>query len=410
MSWLRTHLVATVLLLTAAGLVAWLLLRSSSPGYTIRIEFADAAGLRTGGEVEEHGARVGEVSSLAVSRQDIALVTVQLGAAARPLTAGATATIRPTGLVGEGYVDLTRGSGRVLPSGATIPLSHTGQSVGFDQVLDTLDPSTRARLRILINEAGIGLLGQGSNLNQLLAALPPSLAGADALLHQVRAADAQLEDLIAHGDHVLRAVTPARDRLVALVDGARIALGAGAARHRALARTVAGAPGALVELQRSLHELAVTAVELRPAARGLTVTAAPLTRTLTQLPALARSARDALAAARSVAPTLGRLGRGATAPVNALARTAPDLDMFARGLAPVLAVMDGGGTDHLFRFVDGWAQAMSTTDSVGRMFRLDLSLSPSLLNLAVGRIARIRATNISRSRSLTSLLGYLIGP
>jgi phospholipid/cholesterol/gamma-HCH transport system substrate-binding protein len=402
MSWVRTHLIATVLGLALAALPAWLLLRPGAHPYSVQIQFADASGLRQYGDVEMHGTRVGEISALTVSAQNTAVATVRLSGAAAPLRRGATATIRPTGLVGDSYIDLTRGPGGPLRAGATIPLADTGESVGVDQILNVLDPGTRARLRILINEAGVGLLGQGSNLNQLLAALPNSLSASGALLGQIRSADTQLQDLIIRGDRVLAQLAPVRDPLARLVDGARSALGAAAARHTQLAETVAGAPAALAQLKQTLSDLGSTAAQLQPAARSLSATAGPLAGTLRELPGLASNSRGALATAASVAPTLGLLGRRATAPVEGLARTAPQLAAFARALQPLLGLMDAGGTTQLFNFIDGWAQAMTTSDSVGRVFRLDLSLAPSLVNLAVGKLAGSEPSRVSASLQPTS--------
>lgn len=365
----------------AVVVVGYLLLSSGGgTGYTVRAEFADVDGLRNGSTVKVDGVAAGTVSSISVTRRDTAIVTLKLDPAAAPIGAGANIHERPTDLLGEHYAELNVGDlTKPQPSGTFISMSRTGASVELDDILNTLNVDTRTRLRILINEAGVGLAGRGADFNRLLSDLPPNLNQAQQLLAQVASQNVTMKNLISEGDRITAAVNGKRDDLGNLIGVADQALGAVAARQSQLGATIQAAPGALTQLRTTLDQLGTASQAITPAAQSLQATAGPLTTTLRALPPFANAADPTLATARTVAPALERLGREARPPLRALRPTALNLESVTRAAAPILTEEDQRGMRDLLWFVEVWALGLKGRDALGHFIGANLQIDSSVI-------------------------------
>jgi phospholipid/cholesterol/gamma-HCH transport system substrate-binding protein len=77
--------------------------------------------------------------------------------------------IRPKSLLGERYVALDPGTASgVLPSGTALPARQVSVSTDLQDVVNTLDAPTRAKLQTLLLNVGPGVDGRGQDLNQTL--------------------------------------------------------------------------------------------------------------------------------------------------------------------------------------------------------------------------------------------------
>jgi phospholipid/cholesterol/gamma-HCH transport system substrate-binding protein len=288
----------------AIAVGVYLIADSSSSGYTVVAEFRDVDGLRQGATVKVGGVAAGIVSQLVVAppgpEGTAAIATLTLDKGAVPIGAGASVQVRPTDLLGEHYAQLNVGNlSKPQPSGTFIPLSRTSTPVELDQVLDMLNVNVRTRLRILINEAGVALDGQGANFNELLAELPSNLSQAQTMLGQVATEDTTLQHLIDAGDEVTTAVDAKRNDMGRLISTGEAAMHSVALRQAQLSDTLDDAPSALSQLRTTLTALDGTSAAIIPAAKELQSTATPLTATLKQLPPLAKAADPTLLTAES---------------------------------------------------------------------------------------------------------------
>jgi phospholipid/cholesterol/gamma-HCH transport system substrate-binding protein len=376
----RARVLAYGALGLAAAVLIYLIASSGGGGYTVRAEFRDVDGMRPGSTVKVDGVPGGIVDSVSITPRDTAIATLHLDKSVGQIGAGASVQIRPTDLLGEHYVQLNLGDlSRPQPSGAFIPLSRTSATVELDQVLNMLDVGTRTRLRILINEAGIGLAGRGADFNTLLSQLPPNLDQARQLLAQVATQNATVENLISEGDRVTAAVNGRRDQLGQLIGVAEGALGTVAARHTQLGATIADAPGALTQLRTALDQLGTASTAITPAAQNLQAAAGPLTTTLRGLPSFASSAHATLLTARQVAPDLQRLGREGQSPLRALRPTALDLKSVTHTAAPILTQLDQRAMRDALWFVENWALGLKGRDALGHFIGAELELDPSIV-------------------------------
>jgi virulence factor Mce-like protein len=385
------RVIVPAIVAVAAVTVLLVILTSGGSSYTVYADLQDAGGLLTHSTVKVAGIPAGTVSDIKITKGYTAVATLSLDSSAAPIGAGATIQVRPTDLLGEHYAALDPGDlRRPLPSGSTIPLAQTSEPVELDNVLNMLDPGTRSRLRILINEAGVGLLGRGADLNKLLSTMPPTLGQANAMLAQVASENTALRHLIAQGNDVTAAINGHHDQLAQLVSQASGALGVVAAQRAQLGATIANAPSGLTALTNTLDRLNSASSSLRPAAADIQRLATPLATTLQALPSFANSAQSTLAEATNVAPALVRLGQQATAPVARLRPTSQSLTSVLFQAVRPLKEVDFRAMKDLLWFVQNWALGLKARDVLGHVVGTKLSLDPSIL---ISTLATVTGAN-----------------
>ncbi|MDX8150713.1 MlaD family protein [Patulibacter brassicae] len=386
----RASRVVAVGAVTAGVAVAAVLVSTSGDddAYVVKAEFKDAAGLRKNSDVKIGGVPAGRISDIELTPRDTALVTMKLdsGKGNTLVGAGATADARPVNLLGEKYVDLNPGDlERQEPSETTIPASRTDAPVELDQVLNTLDPTTRGQMRVLINEAGIGMAGRSEDFNAILDRMPPTLREARKLVASFAADRDQLRRLADQGDRVLTSFHAGRTDLADLIGSAERTFAVTSAAREDLGRTLDAAPASLRQLRATLETLRTASGRLTPAAAELRRTAGPLAGSLERLPKLASDAAPTLKTAKDVAPAITKLGQQATPPVQRLETPARELERFSTFFTPLSSAL-ANQTNPLLRVLEGWARTIQVRDGVGHIFRLEVIPDEELLTRLVDGI------------------------
>ena len=385
-------ILAIVLLIPAVLIIKSLVFEQVPGTYVVKAEFSDASGLVRNSNVKIGGVPAGIITSLELTEDDTAMAEMLLRPDAGRIGEGAVAAARPVNLLGEKYVDLEVGDlSKPAPSGTLIGLDRTSTPVEIDDALNILAPDVRARLRILINEAGIMLAGRGADFNGLLEELPPAIDEVAQLVGEARSETAKMKLLIDQGDRVVAAFSDNRDDLGQLVDSAADALEVAASRREQLGNTFREAPTTLTQLQNTLGKLDTTADQLKPAAADLRRTADPLRDTLDELPEFANAARNTLRTASEVAPELERLGRQGTPLVERLRPTLDRLRNFVDIADPIVDQMDGNGSvgsgsfAKLMGLMHNWSLAIQTSDGLSHLFGIRAYITKNLLNSALER-------------------------
>jgi len=370
--------------IAAVAIAAILILGGSDNSYIVRAELKDAGGLRKNASVKIAGVPAGKVKEVKITKRDTAIAVMRLKKNAVPIGEGASMQVRPSDLLGEHYAALEPGDvSHPLPSNSLIPMTRTGTPVELDDIINILDPDTRTRLGILINELGIGLQGRGFDLNKLLAELPPNLEQARQLLAEVNSQNQTLKQLLVNADVNTVAMNSKRNDLGTLLDEAAGGLKGIADKRRDLGRTIENAPAALRELRATLGQLRSASVSLRPFAGDLQRAAAPLNETLKTLPSFASSATPTLRTATSVAPSLTRLGKQATPTVK---RLRPTAKVLAQTLGPaqnILDQLDVRGVDDILYFLENWSKGMKSRDALGHYVSAKVGFDTNTLLSAV---------------------------
>ena len=165
--------------------------------YSLRADFKDANGLAQGAAVVMAGNPVGQVTTVLVQGQ-VSEVDMRIDRQYAPVHTGTLARIRYGTLLAAKYVELSSiGAGsKALPSGALLPTDQTVTPVDFDQFLTALDPTTRKRLQVVIQQAGGGVDGEGAAINDLFGDLRPLSQESTAPLDTFRAHDADLDRIV----------------------------------------------------------------------------------------------------------------------------------------------------------------------------------------------------------------------
>lgn len=380
------------LLLAIVGLVLLIVIvLSSGSGYKLTVQLANADGLEAGSQVKIGGVPVGSVTHLGLGRGDVVDADVRLDSG-HTITRNASAQIVPDDLLGSMYLQLTPGKGPSLPSPATIASGRVSYPVQLDQVLDVLDADTRAKLGILIDQAGIALSGRAADFNRLLALLPSTFGSGQQLLTQLNSDNSALRSLLTNSDQFISTLVPQDHQLSNLIDSAGSVMDTTAQNQASLVQTLDDAPATLRSAQRFLAQLKQTTLPLGPAASDITQTAPRLTAALDQIPAFQRAAQPALTSAERVAPQLTRLAVGATPVITAAGPVARSVATFATDAKP-LTYAAGQSIDNLLGLIEGWARSIQGRDGIGHVFHGRALIGPELINSLVNSLSTPTASN-----------------
>jgi ABC-type transporter Mla subunit MlaD len=180
-----------------------------SPTHLLRINFPSADGLVSGSDVLESGARIGSVQSIEPTQSNAALVVASIDGAHWPLHQGLTVDIRPKSLLGEKYVDLHDGASNaaVYDPSQTYQASANADPVELDQFINSLDPTTRTAVRVLLDDLGAGVAGRGQDLNAAIAAGKSDLANLAITGQTLNNRDPDLDRILVGLDGVLNQIT-----------------------------------------------------------------------------------------------------------------------------------------------------------------------------------------------------------
>lgn len=139
--------------------------------FTVKASLTTADALAPKASVEIAGVKVGEVQSVDL-QGDQAIVTMNIQGQYADLHQDAKVQLRPHGLFGPKYIELTPGtqSQPRLQAGSTIPSSQEVLPVDLDQILQELQANEQHQLTTAIVEFGKASAGRGVDFNQLVAA------------------------------------------------------------------------------------------------------------------------------------------------------------------------------------------------------------------------------------------------
>ena len=210
----------------------------------VRAQLADADNLAPHASVEIAGVKIGEVRNVD-GQGSQAIVTMDIFPGNTDIHQDATVQLRPHGLFGPKFVQLSPGTAKtlVLKDGETIPGSNSTLPVDLDQVLHELQAPERAQLQTIVVELGKAAEGRGDDVNHLFAAarsltqlLDSPVQGLDSVapnlgnfLVQNEAfnasfAQAPLDQLIANSNVSLAALASNTDHLKSILDHANSTL------------------------------------------------------------------------------------------------------------------------------------------------------------------------------------------
>src|SRR5918995_1574534 len=270
----RIALTITLLAVAAAG---WAAAAAGDEDRTYTIELDNAFGIVEGSEVRIAGVTQGKVTGLDINAAKRAVVTAELTGPLSQLGDETVCSSEPQSLIGEYFLDCDPQGAQMEPGGSVanpdIPVEQTRQTVQADLAQNTFRQPFNQRLRILINEFGTALAGNGDNLNAAIERGAPALRNLHATLR-----------ILAGQNRIIRGLVSDADRILVRL----------AARRGDVSRDFELLDDFLAELRPTIVRLGGLAREQTPLLADLRASAPGLDRLAPPLPPLADAARTSL--------------------------------------------------------------------------------------------------------------------
>jgi phospholipid/cholesterol/gamma-HCH transport system substrate-binding protein len=322
-------LTMVVFALSCFGLLLFLWLSFGGPiplapkGYRVQVAFPEATTLAQEADVRVAGVSVGKVRKLEPAGNRT-LATIELEREFAPLREDARAILRQKTLLGETYVELTRGrSERTLSEGSRLADAQVADAVQLDEIFDSLDPATRKAFRGWQQELARGIEGRGRDFNDALGTLPGFAADGADVLAVLDSQEAALQRLVKNTGVTFAALTENEQQLRTLITTSKQVFDATASRNDALAESIRIFPTFLDESKATLARLQTFSLDTRPLVQDLRP--------------VARELRPTLADVRALAPDLERFFRDLDPLIEASKEGLPAARAVLEGARPLLA-------------------------------------------------------------------------
>lgn len=223
------------------------------PSYYLHVQMRNASELQKGDDVNEGGTLIGLISGISATRdragRPVADVTLKLYKRVQPLPADTRFETRLKGAIGLKYLDVTPGrSSRGLPNGATVPVSQTGSSVDFDQVLNMFTPPTRTGVQRSTIGFGEALAGRGYDINRAIGKFIPLLENLDPVATNLASPSTDLAGFVRGLQRFSGALAPVAGTQAALFSNLDTTFSALAPVARSLQATISQTPPAFTSV------------------------------------------------------------------------------------------------------------------------------------------------------------------
>lgn len=239
-------------------------------GYRVELPVPRALNMEVGADVTIAGVHVGDVVEL---RRDgyQPVAEINLEPSYAPLHEGAKAITRSKSLLGEAYIEITRGDldAPKIEEGTRLPLSTTEPAQSIDDFLETFSPDARADLKRLARGMARGLNGRGTELNEALGTAEPFTASLHDVMRDLDDQRAQIPVLINETAAVFGAFAEREAPLQEAVRSGQRVLTTTADNDDALRETVRALPPFLEALRRVSGQLRATSPDLLAATESL---------------------------------------------------------------------------------------------------------------------------------------------
>jgi ABC-type transporter Mla subunit MlaD len=364
-----------------------------TPHYTVELD--NAFGIVNGADVKVAGVRAGHVTDMRVDpKTKHALVDISIDKAGfGSLRTDAFCETRPQSLIGEYFVDCRPGTAPArLKPGGRIPVAQTASTIPLDLINDIMRQPYRDRLRIILDELGVGVGGRASDIQATVRRAVPALRETDQVLAILAEQNQTLAKLTHDADAVIGDLAANRKNVGRFVTETRQTAQASAERRAQIAASLHRLPTFLRELQPTMAKLGAATDAQTPALADLNASSGQLATLLENLPDFADATRTGLKsladAARAGRPAL-RSARPTIDQLNKFSTNTPEL---ADNLAIVLKDLNdrkravekdprspGGqgytGFEALLQYVYDQAMAINAYDGNGYMLKVDLFAS-----------------------------------
>jgi virulence factor Mce-like protein len=339
------RVLGVIVTLLGCGALAFLATGASkgSGGTRYWVEFDDAFGLISGGDLKIAGVRAGKIGDMKIDKKTHrALVEIEITKTGfGSIRTDVTCQARPQSLIGEYFVDCQPGTAPTeLKPGSRIPVSRTSSVVAPDLVNDVLRRPFRERFSIIVNELGAAVAGNSANLNAAVKRASPGLQQTDKVLGILANQNRILANLVRDADKVIGDMADNKQNVARWVAMADRTSAASAQRRVEIAAGFKRLPAFLEELRPAMAQLGNVADEQTPALRTLSAAAPDLKTFFDRLGPFADASRPAIHALGEASATGSKAVAAATPTVAELKRFSQGAPELGKNLDVILKHLD----------------------------------------------------------------------
>jgi phospholipid/cholesterol/gamma-HCH transport system substrate-binding protein len=303
----RVAAVAAVLIAVIAVAVIVL---GGGTSYKVNATFQNASQIVSGDLVEVSGTGIGTVSSVALTPQGQANLTLNItNQDYRPLRLGTTATIRSVSLSGiaNRYIDLRLGPGGAptIKDGGTIPSTLTTSEVDLDQLFNTLDAPTRKGLQNVIQGSASQYEGSAQAAQLAFQYLNPAIATSSLLFSEINRDTSKFTNFIVKSANLVSDISQRSTDLSGLIGHLATTTQALAAQRAGLGEAIQRLPGFMALANTTFVNLRGALNDLTPLVNATKPVAPKLQKLLAQLQPLAQ---DSVPTVRDLSNIISRPG------------------------------------------------------------------------------------------------------
>jgi phospholipid/cholesterol/gamma-HCH transport system substrate-binding protein len=370
--------------------------------YRVRAVFDNASFLIPGEDVKIAGVKVGTIDKLDLTPDNKAAVVLRIDDPAfHPFRSDATCKVGLQSLIGEQFVECaptqSRGPGvkaapalPVIQAGPgkgqhLLPVANTTTPVNVDLIADVMRMPQRERFRLIINELGAGLAGNGTELRAALRRANPALQQTDRVVSVLAKQNRVIARLVGESDQILGPLAKRRKQLAGFITKSGRTAEATAERGDDLQRDLQKLPGFLEKLGPAADDFGALADQATPALQSLRSRAGTINATVQGLGPTAKNATSALVA-------LGDTAESATSVFPDLEPATNKLTGLARPLLPLSMDLGAlsksfdktGGVEDVMRFIYYYTGSLNGEDELGHYIRASLNV-----NVCSGRVSKL---------------------
>jgi phospholipid/cholesterol/gamma-HCH transport system substrate-binding protein len=245
------------------------LVESKPKRIAVELENAQAVQPGQGQTVRVAGVEVGRIADVEVE-EGVAVVQLEMLPEYEDLIReDATALLRPKTALKDMFVEVSPGTGRVLPEDGRISVANTLPDIDPDEIYEALDADTRPYLRLLVSSAGKGLDGRGEDLREVFRRFEPLHRDLSRVMEATASRREALKRLIHRYGLLMTHVGRRPEQLERLVTASGAVFDALASEDQNISASVARLPGALRASEAALTEVREFAPVLRSSLESL---------------------------------------------------------------------------------------------------------------------------------------------
>jgi phospholipid/cholesterol/gamma-HCH transport system substrate-binding protein len=278
--------------------------------YQVKAIFTNASQIVSGDLVQASGNAIGSVSSITLTPNGQAELTLSINNSAyTPLRQGTVATVRQTSLsaIANRYVDLrlAPGNARPIPNGGYIGTGNTNSAVDLDQLFNTFTPATRKALQNVIQGSAAEYAGSGKAAQAGWQYLNPAIAASSMLFAELNRDTAKFTQFLVRTGGLVSDIATRQADLSSLVSNLSQTTTALANQHTALGASVQRLPGFMTLADTTFTNLRTALDDLTPLVNDSKPVAPKLQKLLVQLKPLAQ---DSVPTVRDLSNIVSRPG------------------------------------------------------------------------------------------------------